>query len=109
MGPDADDLASRLVQIYRGEVEGIEAHALYLPGMHREYCLDQVVRSWLLDTAVDGQRLLAGVGLAIVIDDVLVLDRSDMAREAIEADAAADGACGADLVQGDCDDDMDGE
>ena len=108
MGPEADDLASRLVQIYRGEVEGIEAHALYLPGMHREYCLE-VVRSWLLDTAVDGQRLLTGVGLSIVIDDVLVLDRSDMAREAIEA-GAADGACGDDLVQGDCDDDdMDGE
>ena len=54
-------------------------------------------------------HLLNGVGLAIVIDDVLVLDRSDMAREAIEA-GAADGACGDDLVQGDCDDDdMDGE
>ena len=109
MGPHADDLASRLVQIYRGEVAGIEAHPLYLPGMHREYCLE-VVRSWLLDTAVDGQRLLNGVGLAIAIDDVLVLDRSDLTREAIEEDAAADGAFGAELVQGDpdCDYDMDG-
>ena len=108
MGPEADALVSRLVQIYRGEVAGIEAHTLCPPDMlSRVYCLE-VVRSWLLDTAVDGQRLLAGVGLAIVIDDVCVLDRSDMAREAIEADAAADGACGGDLLQGDCDDDMAG-
>ena len=54
MGPGADDLASRIVQIYRGEVEGIEPHALCEPGVHsRVHCLE-VVRSWLLDTAVDG-------------------------------------------------------
>ena len=51
-------------------------------------------------------HLLNGVGLASVIDDVCVLDRSDMTPdvtpEAIEADAATDDACGADLLQGDC-------
>ena len=37
-----------------------------------------------------------------------MLDRSDMALEAISADDAAD-ACGADLLQGDCDCDYEGE
>ena len=54
MGPGATDLASRLVQIWRGEVAGVEAHALFEPGLHsRAYCLQQV-RSWLADSAVDG-------------------------------------------------------
>ena len=61
-----------------------------------------------LPRAWAGKRLLNGVGLAIVIDDVCVLDRSDMALEAISADDAAD-ACGADLLQGDCDCDYEGE
>ena len=55
-GLDGTDLASRLVQIYRGEVQGIKAHPHYqafLPGMCRRYCLE-VVRGWLLDTARDG-------------------------------------------------------
>jgi hypothetical protein len=58
-GLDGTDLASRLVQIYRGEVQGIKAHPHYqgfLPGMCRRYCLG-VVRGWLLDTARDGTPL----------------------------------------------------
>ena len=54
MGPEADDLASRLVQIYRGEVLGIEAHALCEPDVHSRLHSLEVIRSWLLDTAVDG-------------------------------------------------------
>lgn len=53
-GPNGSDLASRLVQIFMGEVRGIKAHPLFVPGVHsRLYCLG-VVRSWLLDTARDG-------------------------------------------------------
>ena len=125
-GPDATDLASRLVQIYRGEVEGIEAHPLYEPAVHsRLYCLG-VVRSWLIDTARDGtprpsrpphppaprtqppshvcragKRLMNGMGLAIFVAGECELDRSDMAADAIEA-AAADGECAAHLQLGDC-------
>ena len=42
-----------------------------------------------------------GIGLAIVVQGECVLDRSDMAADAIEA-AAADGECAAHLQLGDC-------
>jgi hypothetical protein len=120
-GPYATDLASRLVQTYMGETQGVEAHALYIPGLHcRRYCLG-VVRGWLLDTADAGKprpsrpppsptprsqrhpppracragkRLLSGIGLAIEIDSELVLDRSDLASRAIEQAWAAEAAMG---------------
>ena len=86
-GPDATDLASRLVQIYRGEVEGIEAHPHYHLGVvkyHRAvcrpYCLE-VIRGWLLDTAQhDGTpRPTAGLPTHLTLGPTATLARAEQA------------------------------
>ena len=80
LGPHATDLASRLVQIYRGEVEGIEAHPHYHPAVCRPYCLG-VVRSWLLDTAQhDGTpRPTAGLPTYLTLGPTTTLARAEQA------------------------------
>ena len=80
LGPHATDLASRLVQIYRGEVEGIEAHPHYHPAVCRPYCLG-VVRSWLLDTAQhDGTpRPTAGLPTHLTLGPTTTLARAEQA------------------------------